>query len=135
MSHVDIHTWFSLTYANYLVVPRSVLQSMPEDWQHRFTGLLGETSEAFGHLDWPAYDVRALKREPDCITPYVECDTCGGTGHGTDGDEEVDCPMCEGGGEVEDSEGPRHETPEEVGVIDDPIPHYERGRTMLEPRS
>jgi len=26
----DIHTWFGLTYANYLVLPRTLLQSMPE---------------------------------------------------------------------------------------------------------
>lgn len=130
---LDVHTWFSLTYANYLVVPRSVLQSMPEDWQHRFTALLGEMSTAFGQLDWPAYDVRVLKREREEITPYIECDQCGGTGTGTDGDEEVDCPMCEGEGETEDPEGPRYETPEEVGFRDDPIPHYNRGRTKLDP--
>lgn len=38
----DIHTWFGLSYAEYLVIPRSVLQSMPENWQHRFTQLLEE---------------------------------------------------------------------------------------------
>lgn len=39
---VDIHTWFNLTYANYLVLHRSILQSMPEEWQHRFVRLLQE---------------------------------------------------------------------------------------------
>jgi hypothetical protein len=55
-----VHAWFGLTYANYLVVPRSVLQSMPEDWQHRLTALLGEMQDSFGHLDWPDYSVRAV---------------------------------------------------------------------------
>lgn len=81
---IDIHTWFGLAYANYLVVPRSVLQSMPEDWQHRFTALLDEAHAAFGHLDWPSYDVRAK------------------------------------------GEGGRYRR--------DPIPHYDRGRTRLEPQ-
>jgi hypothetical protein len=129
---LDIHTWFSLTYANYLVVPRSVLQSMPEDWQHRFTGLLGEMSTAFGHLDWPAYDVRALKRDTELITPWIECDGgCNGTGI-RNGET---CGVCDGEGGWDDPEGPRYETPEEVGFRDDPIPHYNRGRTRLEPRA
>lgn len=41
----DIHGWFGLTYASYLVVPRSVLQSMPADWQDRFVHLLGELDD------------------------------------------------------------------------------------------
>lgn len=61
---VDVHAWFGLTYANYLVVPRSVLQSMPDEWQHRFTALMGEVHEAFGHLDYPAsYDVKAKDQD------------------------------------------------------------------------
>jgi hypothetical protein len=58
-----IHLWFSLTYANYLVMPRSVLQSMPQEWQAKFCALLDEAHEAFGHLDWPHYAVNV--READ----------------------------------------------------------------------
>lgn len=79
-----IHEWFSLTYANYLVVPRSVLQSMPEDWQHAFVCLLEQMERRYGHLDWPDYDVRCR----------------------------------DGGG--------RYRA--------DPIPHYNRGRTRIEPQ-
>jgi hypothetical protein len=39
---MDIHDWFSLTYAFYLVLPRSILQSMPEEWQERFVVLMQE---------------------------------------------------------------------------------------------
>jgi hypothetical protein len=166
---LDIHTWFSLTYANYLVIPRSVLQSMPEDWQHRFTALLGEMDQAFGHLDWPAYEVRALKREREHTMVIVPCGECCGTGREDARDptpstealrdalrmlacedpkwvgtlwwnEHVailggePCPECNGEMLVEDPEGSRYETPEEVGFRDDPIPHYNRGRTKLEPR-
>lgn len=41
----DIHLWFGLSYANYLVLHRSVLQSMPDVWQYEFTVLLEELDE------------------------------------------------------------------------------------------
>jgi hypothetical protein len=43
---MDIHTWFGLTYSNYLVLPRAVLQSRPQDWQERFVALLTEARDA-----------------------------------------------------------------------------------------
>lgn len=49
-----IHAWFGLTYANYLCVPRSVLQSMPDEWQARFVGCLREMDQTFRDLEWPA---------------------------------------------------------------------------------
>jgi hypothetical protein len=50
----DIHLWFELTYAQYLTIPRSVLQSMPDEWQARFVQCLEELDEA---IDWrPASD-------------------------------------------------------------------------------
>lgn len=65
-----IHGWFNLTYANYLTVPRSVLQSMPIEWQERFVACLDEMATEFGHLEWPDYTVSArtsdgrFKRDP-----------------------------------------------------------------------
>lgn len=44
-----IHNWFELSYAQYLTIPRSVLQSMPQKWQTRFTKCLDELDAA---LDW-----------------------------------------------------------------------------------
>lgn len=44
-----IHNWFGLTYANYLTLPRSVLQSMPGEWQERLVQLLRELDET---IDW-----------------------------------------------------------------------------------
>jgi hypothetical protein len=41
-----IHTWFGLTYAQYLVLPRTALQSMPSEWQRRFVKCLNELSDA-----------------------------------------------------------------------------------------
>ena len=37
-----VHTWFGLTYAAYLVLPRALLQGMSEAWQERFVELLQE---------------------------------------------------------------------------------------------
>lgn len=40
-----IHNWFGLSYASYLTIPRSVLQSMPVDWQRRMVKLLEEMAK------------------------------------------------------------------------------------------
>ncbi len=51
-----IHTWFGLSYASYFVIPRTVLQSMPDAWQQRFIDLIEETETHLGDWspDWPA---------------------------------------------------------------------------------
>ena len=43
--------------ADYLVVPRSLAQSMPLRWQQVFVGLLTDLHDAYGHLHWPEYRV------------------------------------------------------------------------------
>jgi hypothetical protein len=35
-----VHGWFELSYAQYLTVPRSVLEAMPQEWQARFVHCL-----------------------------------------------------------------------------------------------
>lgn len=49
----DVHTWFELSYAQYLTIPRSVLQSMPDGWQERFTRCLQELDDL---IDWRPKD-------------------------------------------------------------------------------
>lgn len=44
-----VHHWFELSYAQYLTLPRSVLQSMPKEWQRRFVKCLEELDET---IDW-----------------------------------------------------------------------------------
>ena len=44
-----IHHWFELSYANYLAIPRSILQNMPAEWQRRFVDCLEDLDTAF---DW-----------------------------------------------------------------------------------
>lgn len=58
-----IHLWFGLTYANYMALPRSVLQSMPREWQQAFCDLLEDLDDAFGYLDWPKYRVSAVNNQ------------------------------------------------------------------------
>ena len=45
-----IHQWFELSYASYLVLPRSVMQSAPPEWQRRFVACLNELEEMFGRV-------------------------------------------------------------------------------------
>lgn len=47
-----VHSAFGLTYANYFVVPRLVLQSMPAGWQRRFVAMIKELHETIDD-DWP----------------------------------------------------------------------------------
>src|SRR5215471_7276192 len=68
----DVHMWFGLTYANYLVLHRSLLQSMPEEWQHRFVECLREMEQAFWHVEKADdYWVRAKDSSGRFITDPV----------------------------------------------------------------
>ncbi len=59
--HDPVHSWFGLTYANYLVLNRSLMQSMPDEWQHRMVQCLWEMFEAFDGLPFPSgYRVSAV---------------------------------------------------------------------------
>lgn len=42
-----MHGWFGLSYANYLVLQRSLIQEMPLKWQERMVALLDELNAAF----------------------------------------------------------------------------------------
>jgi hypothetical protein len=42
-----IHSYFELTYAQYLVTPRSLLQSMSSEWQQKFVILMRELDNSF----------------------------------------------------------------------------------------
>ncbi|RTL66397.1 MAG: hypothetical protein EKK42_17610 [Pseudonocardiaceae bacterium] len=48
---------------DYLVVPRSLAQSMPLRWQQVFTGLLADLHDAYGNLEWPEYRVAPCRYE------------------------------------------------------------------------
>lgn len=48
LQHEAVHIYFKLSYSNYLVIPRSVLQSMPDKWQEKFIKLVEEMDEKIG---------------------------------------------------------------------------------------
>lgn len=128
----DIHDWFELTYSNYLVLPRSLMQSMPEAWQHRATALFDEMQAAFDHLQWPQYKVLTGKwsyfddlsdadRKQLGITSGCDDepdDSCDGPGH--------ECEYFDAEGNEVDRHTASFFTPGP-----DPIPHYNRGRTHV----
>lgn len=39
--------WFGLSYSAYLVLPRTLLCGMPEEWQERFVAMLEEMREVY----------------------------------------------------------------------------------------
>ena len=85
-SDQDVHTFFGLSYANFLVLPRSLLQSMPLEWQERFTAMVEEA--------WRT----------------------------------IDCPTPPGGWRVLALD-------ERGRYLRNPVPHYNRGHTVLPARS
>ena len=63
-----IHHWFDLSYTQYLTIPRSALQSMPNEWQSEFVALLEELDEA---IDWRPKEGRYWVQLKDKRGRYV----------------------------------------------------------------
>lgn len=116
-----IHLWFGLTYSNYLVLHRSMMQSMPEQWQARAVALFTELDEAFVDVERaPFYIVKPAREiEYGDLTPAAR-KLIGVTKHGS--------AYC-------DDEGVEHEGWERtlIPIGRDPVPHYNRGRTYIPP--
>jgi hypothetical protein len=55
-----VHEFFGLSYSNYIVLPRSVLQSMPLEWQRRFIRLVEEIPEVIEEQFEPEGGYRVL---------------------------------------------------------------------------
>ena len=51
----DLSCHFGLSYANYLTIPRSILEAMPDHWQGKLSVLLSELDErvAANKIEWP----------------------------------------------------------------------------------
>ena len=47
LEEAPFHGWFQLSYSSYLVLPRSLLEAMPLEWQARMILLLDEMAEVF----------------------------------------------------------------------------------------
>ena len=59
-----IHSFFGLSYASYLVLPRTILQSMPSKWQKDFVKLLHELDDTCAKhgISTPDYTVNAREK-------------------------------------------------------------------------
>lgn len=49
--HEKLHTWFGLSYASFLVLPRSFMNEMPDEWQSKMADLLSEYDQTFKPVD------------------------------------------------------------------------------------
>jgi hypothetical protein len=143
-----VHGWFGLSYSNYLTLPRTLLQSMPDEWQHRFVACLNELQAAFAHVPQAAgYKVEpAVEREVCDLTDdelkkigYTKNDPCRCFAFVDDASSEVARIPAECDHEViyyndHDTEVPSwHRVMWPTGR--DPVPHYSRGRTYIAPAS
>ncbi len=63
-----VHEWFELSYAQYLTIPRSVLQSMPLKWQEDFVKCLSYLDEV---ADWRPKEGRYWVKLKDGRGRYV----------------------------------------------------------------
>lgn len=57
LSHVEQPRAQHGVDSGYAVLPRSLAESMPLPWQQHMSHLLAEFHQAFGHLQWPVYQV------------------------------------------------------------------------------
>jgi hypothetical protein len=64
-----VHGWFELTYAQYLTIPRSILEAMPHEWQERFVACLEQLDATF---DWLPREGRYWCRLRDAEGRFVE---------------------------------------------------------------
>lgn len=143
-----IHEWFGLSYTNYVVLNRTFLQSMPTEFQQRIVSCFEELSEAFAHVPQPdRYQVQAATEhivgemtEAQLAEAFIEADWYGGE---TPPKELTDAELAEWRAQYEQDRpdyyriGDGEELDPNSRVLlpaPDPVPHYDRGRTYIEPR-
>lgn len=126
-----VHTWFSLSYANFLTWPRAYMQSMPLEWQRRFVELAEELAAAYPDTPAADYEVKAVEWTYVCELTDAQM-TALGVGQASDDEDAGDEPE-------RDREycGPDGQTLQAYDYfpvpVPDPAPHYNRGRTYLPP--
>lgn len=134
-----IHDYFGLSYKNYLVLQRTLLQSMPGWWQERFVALLNDLEEAFGHIEMPpAYKVEAADEVEVGSLTDAQLELLGISRR------EVDCTVDHDHetGSRDCSDHVLYDSAAETDMAADhlvlfpardPVPHYNRGRSRVEP--
>jgi hypothetical protein len=141
-----IHRHFGLTYANYLVLPRTFLQSMDDEWQTGFVALLDRLNDAFAHVPQAeGYKVEAATEHEVSDLDEAQRQQLGITADWHRGETPPDGlspeDLAEWQDEHEDPEGPAYSRDGEELDPDsrvmlsaaDPVPHYNRGRAYIAP--
>lgn len=134
-----IHGWFSLSYCNYLVLNRTLLQRMPIEWQERMVACLREFDAAFKHVPRAeGFEVHAATEHEVCDLTDEQRAELGITETWYDADEPTDLSdedLAEWKSDHELPEGPvyRDADGQEVECdirflirCEDPVPHYRR---------
>lgn len=141
-----VHHWFELTYSNYLVLPRTLLQSMPTAWQERIVACLGELRDAYSHLPQAeGYEVHAATEHEvgdlnDAqLAELGITETWYGGATPPDGLDAEQLKAWEdehmGDGPTYDRDGVELDADHRVLLpCPDPVPHYNRGRTYIPPQ-
>jgi hypothetical protein len=107
---------------DYVVMPRSLVESMPLPWQAAMTQILSEFHQTYGHLEWPEYRVVPSRRER---LVNLDEEQLAEAGYLVEIDVDGDLVYRERGGK-------RIENPEETEVLvscPDPIPSQYRNAT------
>ncbi|MFI1161425.1 hypothetical protein [Streptomyces sioyaensis] len=127
-----VQDWFSLSYTNYQVIPRTLMQSMPIEWQERMVACLAELAEAYQHL--PQAEVYKVEAAREQIVEEMTSDQLHAAGIEVENDDTDYGPGPETTyhSTADGRELDRHERVLLPAV--DPVPHYNRGRTYVEPR-
>lgn len=131
-----IHGFFGLSYSNYLVLPRTLLQSMPGDWQVGFVGLLHELNAAFRAVEVPdAYKVEpAVEREVgDLSDDELRRAAITRTDNPDYNDEDLASNEQPYFYYAADGQALGSYETVLVPTANDPVPHYNRGRTRIQP--
>ncbi|MFE4658131.1 hypothetical protein ACFRFJ_15780 [Streptomyces hydrogenans] len=140
-----IHAHFGLSYCNYEVLHRTLMQSMPTEWQERMVACLDELQAAFSHVPQPEiFDVHAATEYIVGEMSDAQLEQAGIT------EELYDEPVPEGLGPFDLADWrEEHAKPQPTYSRDgieldrhervllpatDPVPHYNRGRTYIKPR-
>lgn len=122
-SPIDIHAWFGLSYSNYLVLHRTLMQSMPAEWQERAVALLSELTDAYAAI--PQADAYIVEPATECTYDELSPKDRASLG----------IKVSRNGRVYTDRGGEQHEADDFLLIPTgaDPIPHYNRGRTFVAP--
>lgn len=65
----DLQSWFGLSYASWLTIPRVLMEAMPQDWQDRMAQLLNEYDAEFPNQPDLCTRVQVIKNGKLTKTP------------------------------------------------------------------